>query len=115
MIKLDMPILDVYSWDGRSIYHGDDSHKNAAFLKQFSVKPESARSDAASGMKLADWMEMFPQFGGSQAKAEAGQYTIFAVTYPSWDVCQEQNQAVELYRKFAGKSHARVWEVRLQR
>ena len=112
-IKLDMPALDLYSPSGVSIYHGTNSAKNAAFLRTL---PKSIPATSATVIQpsLREMLEMFPQFKAQKdALLADGHYTVFAVTYPDWASCKEQNEEIAKLRARAAQTGIRVLEVRL--
>ena len=114
-LKLEMPAIDLYSPSGSSIYHGTDSARNAIFLRSL---PQGIRGAKTTGIRpsLREAIEMFPEFKAQEDALLAGKrYTVFAVTYPDWDHCREQNEAVAKLRARATQANIRVLEVRLHR
>lgn len=111
--RLDVPFLDVYSESGASVYHGADSRQNAEFLDALPKAINGAKTnDPRPSLKEA--VEMFPDFKAQENSILAGKgYTVFAVTYPNWDRCKAQNEAVQKLRERAAKLGIRVLEVRL--
>jgi hypothetical protein len=114
-LVLGVPSIDLYDPLGVSIYHGEDSEKNAAFIRTLQ------RNTAQTQHKLArptlkEIIGMIPEF---RARQEAllstdGRYTIVAVTYPSWARCKAQNDAIEELRRRSIELGVRVLEVRLR-
>ena len=111
--RLDVPFIDLYSQSGTSVYHGTDSQKNAEFLDALPQTINSAKS-SETWPSLKEAIEMFPEFKAQENSILTDKrYTVFAVTYPDWDRCKSQNEAVQKLRERAGKIGIRVLEVRL--
>jgi hypothetical protein len=65
---------------------------------------------------LKEAIEMFSEFKAQEEALLADKrYTVFAVTYPDWDHCKEQNEAVAKLRARGAQTNIRVLEVRLHR
>lgn len=112
-IKLEMPALDLYSPSGVSVYYGTDSAKNAAFLRML---PKSIPRTGTTAIRpsLREMLEMFSEFKTQEdALLADGRYTVFAVTYPDWGPCKEQNEEIARLRARAAQAGIRVLEVRL--
>lgn len=111
--NLDVPSIDLYSPSGTSIYHGVDSEKNAAFLRALPGGIGLAKTiEVRPSLKEA--IEMFADFKVRGATLLADKrYTVFALTYPDWDRCKAQNDAMAKLRERADKIGVRVLEVRL--
>jgi hypothetical protein len=113
--KIEMPTIDLYSAAGASIYFGANSATNAAFLRTLPQGMSTARTDAVRP-SLKETVEMFPQLKAQEAELMSGKaYTIVAVTYPNWDHCREQNEAIAKLRERAAQSKVRIIEVRLHK
>jgi hypothetical protein len=113
--KLEMPMMDLYSASGASIYFGANSAANAAFLRAF---PEGIASTKADGVRpsLKETIAMFPELKAQEADLISGKgYTIVAVTFPNWDHCKEQNEAIAKLRERAAQIKIRIIEVRLHK
>jgi hypothetical protein len=114
-LKLDMPAIDLYSPTGVSLYYGVDSMKNAAFLRNLPQGIKSAKTDAIRP-SLKEAIEMFPALKAQESTLLADKrYTIFAVSYPNWEICKEQNEAVAKLRERAAQAKIRIIEVRLHK
>ena len=114
-LKLEMPTIDLYSPSGTSIYYGADSARNGAFLNTLPQGIHDAKTTVARP-SLKEAIEMFPAFKTQEEGLLADhRYTIFAVTYPDWDKCKEQNDAVARLRVRAAQSNMRILEVRLHK
>ena len=114
-LKLDMPAIDLYSPAGVSIFYGADSGANAAFLLSL---PESIRTARTSAPRpsLKEAIEMFPQLKAHETTLLADKrYTVFAVTYPDWSRCKEQNEAITKLRERGKRTVIRIIEVRLHK
>jgi hypothetical protein len=114
-LKLEMPTIDLYAPSGASIYYGADSTRNGAFLNTLPQGIRDAKTTVARP-SLKEAIEMFPAFKGQEdALLSDHRYTVFAVTYPDWDKCKEQNDAIAKLRARATQSNIRVLEVRLHK
>jgi hypothetical protein len=114
-LTLLMPTIDLYSPAGDSIYFGADSASNAAFL---GTLPQGIRDAKTTVVRpsLREALEMFPEFKAQEDALLADKrYTVFAVTYPDWDHCKEQNEAVAKLRARAAQTSIRILEVRLHK
>jgi hypothetical protein len=118
-LKLEMPTVDLYSPEGVSLYYGADSTKNAAFLRTLPQGIKNAGGAAKTGVprpSLKEAIEMFPEFKERETGLLSdNRFTIFAVTYPNWDLCREQNEAIEKLRGRVAPSKLRIIEVRLHK
>jgi hypothetical protein len=114
-LTLLMPTIDLYSPAGDSIYFGADSASNAAFL---GTLPQGIRDAKTTVVRpsLREAIGMFPEFKAQEDALLADKrYTVFAVTYPDWDHCKEQNEAVAKLRARAAQTSIRILEVRLHK
>jgi hypothetical protein len=114
-LTLLMPTIDLYSPAGASIYFGADSASNAAFL---GTLPQGIRDAKTTVVRpsLKEAIEMFPEFKAQEDALLADKrYTVFAVTYPDWDHCKEQNEAVAKLRARAAQTSIRILEVLLHK
>ena len=111
--ELHVPSIDLYDPAGTSIYHGIDSETNAVFLNGL-TKDIKVTKTSEFRPSLKEAIEMF-----SGLRAQEGtllsdkRYTIFVLTYPNWDHCKSQNEAVARLRERAVKIGIRIIEVRL--
>jgi hypothetical protein len=113
VLNVDYPILDLYSSKGISIYHGENSEKNAKFLRDF---PESVDGSKVTSLRptLKEAIEMVPDFRRQVGSLVSGaKYTAFVFTYVNWSQCKAQNEAIQELRKHAKESGIRILEVRL--
>ncbi|MGH9897695.1 MAG: hypothetical protein ACRD4L_02435 [Pyrinomonadaceae bacterium] len=109
-----MPNMDLYSPSGISIYYGEDSATNAAFLRTLPQAISSTKKTDVARPSLKEAIEMFPALKAQEGALLADKrYTVFAVTYPDWDHCKDQNEAVAKLRKRAGQLKIRIIEVRI--
>jgi hypothetical protein len=114
-IRILMPTLDLYSPSGVSLYHGEDSLANAAFIRTLPKGIGNAKP-ATSRPSLKEAIEMFSELKAKEDALLADKsYTIFAITYPDWDRCMDQNAAVAELRGSKGRANIRVIEVRLHK
>lgn len=111
--RLDVPSIDLYAPSGVSVYHGTDSAKNAAFLDALAKGIGQTRTNEFRPT-LQEAIEMFSELKAKEAALLADKrYTIFALTYPHWDRCKAQNDAIEKLREHATQLGIRIIEVRL--
>jgi hypothetical protein len=110
-INAQIPAIDLYSAAGVLLYYGGDSEKNAAFLRAL---PRSAAEAKTSAMRptLQETLALFPEFGAPPAGMR---YAVLATTYPDWDKCKAQNDAIEELKARARKMGIWVLELRLHR
>ncbi|GEM_PF-5068306 len=119
-LKLAMPTIDIYSPEGALLYYGGDASENAALLRTLprnikNVKP-TALTTSVPRPSLKEAIEMFPALKEREETLLSGKrFTIFAVTYPNWDRCKEQNEAIEQLRGRITQSELRIIEVRLHK
>jgi hypothetical protein len=114
-LKVLVPILDLFSPSGISLYHGEDSVANAAFLRTF---PKGMDGPKQVGLRpsLKEAIEMFSELRSKEDALLADKrYTIFAITYLDWEPCKDQNEAVSKLRERKGQANMRVIEVRLHK
>jgi hypothetical protein len=113
--RLGMPILDLYSPSGTSLYHGEDSTANATFLRSL-PKAMGRTTATAPRPSLKEAIEMFPELKLQEDTLLADKrYTVFAITDPTWDHCKDQNDAVAKLRESKDHANIRVIEVRLHK
>jgi hypothetical protein len=115
-IKTIMPFIDVYSPSGVSIYHGEGSAKNAAFIHALpgNIPNGKVAETNAARPTLQEAVDMFPELATYKIKPDPGNiYTIFAVTFPDCDPCKAQNDAMDQLRARAQNTGLRVIEVRI--
>lgn len=114
--KMEMPTLDIYSPAGVSLYFGANSAANAAIIRKL---PQELPKQAASVARpsLSEAINMFQELKPQKEKILSSQrYTVFAVTYPNWDHCKEQNEAmVQLRERKQQVPNIRIVEVRLHK
>jgi len=114
--KMEMPTLDVYSPAGVLLYFGANSAANAAIIRKL---PQDLPKQTASETRpsLSEAIDMFHELKTQKDKILSGQrYTIFAVTYPNWDHCKEQNEAMtQLRERKQQMPNIRIVEVRLHK
>jgi len=115
-----MPALDLYSPAGVSIYYGEDSRKNADFIRALAKAIPVAKTGAvrpapvATRPTLREAIEMVPEFNvQKQALLTNDLYTLFVISFADWDECKAQNDAVAEFRKRSRESGVRILEVRL--
>jgi hypothetical protein len=115
-----MPALDLYSPAGVSIYYGEDSRKNADFIRSLPKGIPSDKTGAATSTlgairpTLREAIEMVPEFNArKQTQLTNGLYTLFIITFPDWDQCKAQNEAVAEFRRHTRELGVRILEVRL--
>ncbi|MDQ2840360.1 MAG: hypothetical protein M3Y72_04830 [Acidobacteriota bacterium] len=114
-IKINMPYIDLYSSAGVSVYHGDDSERNASFISKLPQSIQGAKNDSVRPT-LKEAMEMVPELKAqSEQIMRDKRYTLFAVTFPNWNEAMEQNKAVADFERRSSRTGIRVIEVRLQR
>jgi hypothetical protein len=112
LLKLDMPAIDLYSPSGESLYYGTNSSENAAFLDSLLKGIPNQKSDVLRP-SLKEAIEMVPEFEMRKDELLADKrYTVFAVTYPDSEDCQQQNRALAQLRA-KRQGNVRVFEVRL--
>lgn len=114
VVKIHFPILDFYSAAGVSIYHGDDSAKNAAFIRAL---PRSIAGTKTESLRptLKEAIEMFPGLKKrEQALLSGSRYTAFVITYPGWERCKAQNDAIAELKKRSREAGVHVIEVEIQ-
>ena len=114
--RMEMPTLDIYSPAGVSLYFGDNSAANAAILRKLPQDlPKQPTSVARPS--LSEAIDMLHELKSQKEKILSGQrYTIYAVTYPNWDRCKEQNEAIaQLRERRQQMSNIRIVEVRLHK
>jgi hypothetical protein len=114
--KVEMPTLDIYSPAGVSQYFGADSAANAAIIRKL---PRELPKQAASVARpsLSEAIDMFHELKSQKGKVLSDQrYTVFALTYPNWDHCKEQNEAIaQLRQRIQQTPNIRIVEVRLHK
>lgn len=114
-LRVNMPIIDLYSTSGILLYHGEDSATNAAFLRTLPEGIGKAKTSVARP-SLKEAIEMFPELKAQEDALLADKrYTIFAITYPDWDHCKDQNEAVAKLRENKAQANIRIIEVRLHK
>jgi hypothetical protein len=116
VIKTFMPFIDVYSPSGVSIYHGEDSDKNATFIHALpsNIPHGNVVKTNAARPTLQEAIDMFPEL--ATYKINSGPenvYTIFAVTFPDTERCKAQNDAMVQLKARAQNTALRVIEVRI--
>jgi hypothetical protein len=114
VVSAHFPVLDLYAPTGLSIYHGDDSAKNAAFIQGL---PKSIAGSSVNTLRptLKEAIEMIPSFRAQkQTLLASKQYTAFVITYPDWDRCKAQNDAIAELRKHSQEIGVRILEVSLR-
>lgn len=110
---IGMPTLDLYSPSGISIYYGEDSATNAAFLGTLPQGIPKLKTVAARP-SLKEAIEMLPQLKAQEGALLADKrYTLFAATQLNSNRCKAQNEAIANLRKRAGQMKIRIIEVRL--
>ena len=119
-LKLAMPTIDIYSPEGALLYYGGDSTENAALLRTLPRNIKNVKSAALTTSmprpSLKEAIEMFSALREREAALLSGKrFTIFAFTYPNWDRCKEQNEAIEQLRGRITQSELRIIEVRLHK
>jgi hypothetical protein len=114
-IKTIMPFIDVYSPSGVSIYHGEGSAKNAAFIQALPGNiPHGKVVANAARPTLQEAINMFPELATYKIKPDPENiYTIFAVTFPDCDPCKPQNDAMDQLKARAQNAGLRVIEVKI--
>jgi hypothetical protein len=118
-LKLDMPAIDIYSPEGISLFYGADSGKNATLLGTLPQGLKNIRNEAKAAVPRPSLKEAIGMF--SNFKEQEGsllldrRFTVFAVTYPHWDHCKEQNDAIMKLRGRLAESGIRIIEVRLHK
>jgi hypothetical protein len=116
-LVIRMPSLDLYSPSGVSIYHGENSEKNAEFIRSFvpsdPLRNTGKTTDARPTLQEA--LSIFPELQTYEAKILAQkEYTFFAMTYPNQPMCKAQNDAIEHLKSLASHMHFRIVEVQVQ-
>jgi len=114
--RMEMPTLDIYSPAGVSLYFGANSAANAATIRKLSQElPKQASSPARPSLREA--IDMFHELKSQKEKILSGQrYTVFAITYPNWDHCKEQNEAIVQLREHRQQMpNIQIVEVRLHK
>lgn len=113
--RMELPTLDIYSSTGVSLYFGTNSAANAAIIRK--LPQELPKQATVARPSLSEAIDMFQELKSQKEKILSGQrYTIFAVTYPNWDHCKEQNEAIaQLRERRQQMPNIRIVEVGLHR
>lgn len=114
--RVEMPTLDIYSPAGVSLYFGADSAANAAIIRKL-PQEFPKQSTSVKRPSLSEAIDMFQELKSQKEKILSGQrYTVFVVTYPNWDHCKEQNEAMaQLRERRQQMPNIRIVEVRLHK
>jgi hypothetical protein len=114
--RIEMPSLDVYSPSGVSLYFGNDSTANATLIRKL---PGSLPKQGTSVTRpsLTEFIDMFHELKPQKGQLLSEQrYTVFAVTYPNWGRCKEQNEAIAQLRERRQQiPNIQIIEVRLHK
>jgi hypothetical protein len=111
--KLKMPTLDIYSANGSSVYFGDESDKNAAFIRDLPGNLSQSKNSVVRPT-VAEGMEMFPELKAKVTALGVGtRYTVFSLSYAVGSLGKEQNEALSELRKKSQRLGIRVIEVRI--
>jgi hypothetical protein len=113
--RMEMPTLDVYSPTRVSLYFGANSAANADIIRK--LPQEIPKQATVARPSLSEAIDMFHELKPQKEKILSGQeYTVFAVTYPNWDHCKEQNEAIAQLREHRQQMpNIRIVEVRLHK
>jgi hypothetical protein len=115
-LMIQTPSIDLYSPSGVSLYHGTDSEKNAAFIRDLPRSIREVKRPETNDIRptLKEIVEMFAELKPYEADILAGkQDTIFALTLFDTARCKAQNDAMQELRRQPSEVGVRIVEVRL--
>jgi hypothetical protein len=117
-LLIGTPSIDLYSPSGVSLYHGTDSEKNGAFIRDLPRALQQRNTEKITEVRptLQEAIEMFSELAPYRAASSAkNEYTIFALTFTDRPFCRSQNDAVEQLKGRARELGIRVIEIRLRK
>lgn len=115
-LMIQTPSIDLYSPTGVSLYHGTNSEKNAALIRDLPRSIREVERPETTDIRptLKEAVEMFAELKPYRADILAGkQDTIFALTLFDTARCKAQNDAMQELRKRPSEIGVRIVEVRL--
>lgn len=116
-ILLHMPMLQLFTPNGRPLYRGNQAETNAAFIRSLpqgmSAQPLS-NADRADPT-LAEFLDMVPELRPYKPSILGGKrYTLLAISYSDRPFCKPQNDAVAELVSRARSLHLRIVQVMLR-
>jgi hypothetical protein len=112
-LKVDLPSVDLYTRDGRSVFHGTNDVSNARFISSLSSGSPIPTAVITRRPTLEEALQIIPALRPFKSRfLSTGHPTLLAFTYPNWQDAANQNK---LLAELETRSHAsmQIIEVRL--